>query len=121
MLSFEEMKKALKSKQESTAHFTKDFYNTYIAAQENSAMWDAVKASDFYNKNSCGYCVFLEIFNDALPTFRIDIFVKDFYCDRLVSRKYVKAFNTEKARQEAEIIISRDFGNDYYSEINTVA
>ena len=121
MLSFEEMNKALKSTQESTAHFTKDFYNTYIAAQENSAMWEAVKASDFYNKNSCGYCVFLEIFNDALPTFRIDIFVKDFYCDRLVSRKYVKALNTEKARQEAEIIISRDFGNDYYPEINTVA
>ena len=103
MLSYAEIKCALKAKHESTTHFTEKFFNAYIAAQENSAMWDAVKASDFYNKNSCGYCVFLEIFNDALPTFRIDIFVKDFYCDRLVSRKYVKAFNTEKARQEAEI------------------
>lgn len=121
MLSYAEMKRALKEKQESTAHFTKDFYNTYIAAQENSAMWEAVKASDFYNKNSCGYCVFLEIFNDALPTFRIDIFVKDFYCDRLVSRKYVKAFNTEKARQEAEIIINRDYGDDYFPEVNKTA
>ena len=121
MLSFEEMKKALKSKQESTAHFTKDFYNTYIAAQENSAMWEAVKASDFYNKNSCGYCVFLEIFNDALPTFRIDIFVKDFYCDRLVSRKYIKAINTEKARQEAEITINCNYGDDYYPEVNKTA
>ena len=121
MLSFEEMKKALKSKQESTAHFTKDFYNTYIAAQENSAMWETVKASDFYNKNSCGYCVFLEIFNDALPTFRIDIFVKDFYCDRLVSRKYIKAINTEKARQEAEIIINSYYGDDYFPEVNKTA
>ena len=121
MLSFEEMKRALKAKQESTAHFTEKFYNTYIEAQTDVKMWETVKASDFYNKNSCGYCVFLEIFNDALPTFRIDIFVKDFSCDRLVSRKYIKAFNMEKARQEAEIIISRDFGNDYYPEINTVA
>lgn len=47
MLSYAEMKRALKAKQENTTHFTKDFYNTYIAAQENSAMWEAVKQATF--------------------------------------------------------------------------
>ena len=121
MLSFEEMKKAIQTQGENSTYFTKDFYNTYIAAQTNAEMWETVKSSDFYNKNSCGYCVFLEIFNDALPTFRVDIFIKDFYCDRLVSRKYIKSINIEKAKQEAEIIINNYYGDDYFPEVNKTA
>jgi predicted transcriptional regulator len=73
MLSHTEMKSLLKEKRESTRYFTKDFYSTFIS-DYREAVNDCIKGidreayvktkqTDFYNRNSCAYCVFLEIFN----------------------------------------------------------
>lgn len=73
-------KDALKKQNESTKYFNRDFlakfihaYNTAVANEKNGIdtryyidgvmlfhEWDQVYASDFYNKNSCAYCVFLQ-------------------------------------------------------------
>jgi len=83
MKSYSEIKTELKKEMESTKYFTKSFLATYNAALETIRKnvekgiddsycdngiwtrhaWDDVRKTDFYNKNSCAYCVFLQIVN----------------------------------------------------------
>lgn len=86
MKDYKTIKAILKANRESTRYFTKDFYNTYLQVIESvnraaeqgidpeyyqnadgvtvSHAWDPVYNTDFYNRNSCAYCQFLEIVNE---------------------------------------------------------
>ena len=62
-------KNGLTKEKQSVKHFNRAFLNTFI--QEYNASMDAgianyprTKETDFYNKNSCAYCVFLELWNE---------------------------------------------------------
>lgn len=82
MLDYKEMKAAIEQRHESVKYFTKAFYDTFIAEYRQvikdvingneTEDYATTKQSSFYNKNSCAYCVFLEIFYDSLPKFRVD-------------------------------------------------
>lgn len=121
MLSFEEIKKAIQATGENSTYFTKDFYNTYIAAQTDADGWKMVHNSKFYNLNSTAYCVFLEIFNMNLPKYRVEIYVKDMYCNRLISTKYCKAFSETEAKTWAQNLIDTYYDGNYIAEVNKVA
>lgn len=78
---FASIKEELKQRGESTKYFTKAFYNAFADAVKAGKRiseaggddsyyvgkvrlyhhYDAIYASDFYNKNSCAYCEFLSI------------------------------------------------------------
>jgi hypothetical protein len=103
MLNYSEMKKAIQHKRESSQYFTAEFYDTFIAEYRQtvndiingnkSEHYLSTKQSDFYNKNSGAYCVFLEIFENSLPKFRVD-----YYTDAwgsLYKRIYEHAENFE--------------------------
>lgn len=82
-MTYQQIKEELKNRHESTRYFTKQFYEDYkesIRTQESKNYdreadkyikdaiimihaHDHIYESDFYNKNSTGYCVFLEIVN----------------------------------------------------------
>lgn len=82
MKGYHECKKELRERCESTKYFNQKFYKTFRGAvlmtawklkheiedvytDENGIIrqhsYDEVYKSDFYNKNSCAYCAFLEI------------------------------------------------------------
>ena len=81
MTRFQKIKSAIKAQNESTKYFNKTFLETFENARETMARniekgvddsyenngillyhsYDKVYASDFYNKNGCAYCIFLEI------------------------------------------------------------
>ena len=77
------IKEELKARRENVKYFNYDFFTKWIEAiQEREKtikagidasykkgyitlyhFYDEIYSSDFYNKNSCAYCVFLEIEN----------------------------------------------------------
>ena len=81
MKSYTEIKNELKQERQSIRYFTRAFLETYAAALETNKRnaekgiddsyndggiwtrhaWDDVRKTDFYLKNSCAYCVFLQI------------------------------------------------------------
>lgn len=81
MKSYTEIKNELKRQRQSVKYFTRAFLETYTAALETCKRnaekgiddgyydgiiftrhaWDDVRKTDFYLKNSCAYCTFLEI------------------------------------------------------------
>lgn len=84
MYTFKEMKNALISEGASAKFFTKTCYETFL--EERKKSFDAYIASgkflgypktyqsDFYVKNGCDWCLMLEIFNEHLPCFQIELF-----------------------------------------------
>ena len=90
MLTYTEVKKAIKERHENTKHFTPEFYQEFIKAQ-NTCMYnrinnindtykagnvtllhsyDGVYASKFYNLNGPAYCVLLEVVNQVKTTLK---------------------------------------------------
>ena len=83
MTDYRKIKDELIRRKEKTTHFTKQFLSDYIECVKSRKYtlendiddsykignvtyyhsWDKVYNSKFYQKNSCGYCVFLEIVN----------------------------------------------------------
>ena len=81
MKSYLELKKEMKESGIDTKYFNRKFYDAFYSARlmvswkiKNNIedcyykdgillrhSYDAVYASDFYNKNSCSYCAFLEL------------------------------------------------------------
>lgn len=81
MKTFQAIKEELKKERESTKYFTKQFFAIYSEALETIKRnnekgiddsyndngiwtrhaWDEVRKTDFYIKNSCAYCTFLQI------------------------------------------------------------
>lgn len=81
MKSYSEIRQELKRECQSVKYFTRAFLETYAAALETNKRnaekriddsyndggiwtrhaWDDVRKTDFYLKNSCAYCVFLQI------------------------------------------------------------
>lgn len=100
MLNFKEMKKAIEGQHESTRHFTEKFYNNYIATYSDPTMWEVVKASDFYNKNSTAYCVFLELFSEYCKEDYTIVF-RDKWNYKLGTLN-VRAFNSDEASEHKD-------------------
>lgn len=97
MLNYKEMKNKIDYRHESTRYFTREFYNNYIATYSDPTVWEAVKASDFYNKNSTAYCVFLELFSEYCKE-EYTIIFHDKWGYKL-SVLNVKAFNSAEASE----------------------
>lgn len=105
MLDFKEMKVKINQQHGSTRYFTKEFYNNYIATYSDSTMWEAVKSSDFYNKNSCGYCIFLEIFQEFC-TKKYTIVIYNEYGTQITT-KTIKAFNETEATKYKDYFVGK--------------
>lgn len=80
---YQRIKDELKRRDEKAAFFTRQFFDDWKEAVKTRAAavkdeidesykvgrvtlfhsFDKIYKSDFYNRNSCGYCVFLEIAN----------------------------------------------------------
>lgn len=97
MLSYKEMKSKINQQNESTHYFTEDFYNNYIATYSDPTMWEAVKASNFYTKNSTAYCIFLELFSEYCKEDYTIIF-QDKWGYKLGTLN-VRAFNSAEASE----------------------
>lgn len=88
MKTYQEIKQELKHRRNSTKHFTKAFFAQYIEAldtiKKNAEKgiddsyndngiytrhaYDAIRQSEFYNRNSGAYCEFLSIMaKEATP------------------------------------------------------
>lgn len=88
---FQEVKTELQKACNSVKYFNRDFFTEYLKAykkaHENNEKkkpefynkdgiilrheYDVIYASDFYNKNSCAYCSFLEIMANIPLTVKI--------------------------------------------------
>lgn len=84
MKSYKEMKETLKTTVPNVRYFNREFYATFVADYRKAVQdiiagvtaeeyYVATKQTDFYNKNSCAYCEFLQYFycEDNLQKFRI--------------------------------------------------
>ena len=60
-------------------------------------MWEAVRASDFYTKNSTAYCIFLELFSEYCKEDYTIVF-RDKWNYKLGTLN-VKAFNSDEASE----------------------
>lgn len=108
MITYQEAKAKLKSKDCSTKYFNKGFYDLFVSNHLSNGE-DIVKGiqsdydfspifeTNFYNKNSSSYCVWLEIFNYSLPQWRIDYFADAWSCSH-ISRQYQHFESKEIAR-----------------------
>lgn len=83
MTKYQEIRNELKRRQNSTTHFTKEFYTDFTAAQKERAAciengtddsykagnvllfhsYDRIYSSKFYQLNSASYCEFLSIYH----------------------------------------------------------
>lgn len=105
MLDFKEMKNKINQQHESTRYFTKEFYSNFIATYSDPTMWETVKASDFYNKNSCGWCVFLGIFQEfCTKKYTIKIYNK---YGIQITTKDIKAFNDAEATKYKNYFVEK--------------
>lgn len=105
MLNYKEMKKAIEGQNESTRYFTETFYNNYIETYSDPTMWETVRASDFYNKNSCGYCAFLEIFQEYC-TKEYTIAIYNEYGTQITT-KNIKVFNDAEAIKYKDYFVEK--------------
>lgn len=115
MKTYKEMKADLKSAGESTKYFTKDFYNTFIEEYRtvvqniiNGIVADEyvkTKESDFYNKSSGSYCVFLEFFygDENLQKFRITYSVDPWGNDAMTKYSHAEDESTMRELAIAEM------------------
>lgn len=130
MLDYKEVKKRIKDAGESTRYFTEKFYHTFIQDYRlavQSVMHNAdyetyvsTKETDFYIKNSGAYCIFQEIFYDALPKFRVTFCVDAFGNGEM--NRYIHAEDEWTARKMAEgLLKSGKYDGFRFFEILKVA
>jgi hypothetical protein len=63
MLEFKTIKQEFKNYYNGLKYFNNDFFNNWLKCYINSD-YSNIFDSDFYIKNGCGYCRFLELFNN---------------------------------------------------------
>lgn len=112
MLTYSEMKTALKDSGENTKYFTKEFYDTFLAETRDSLEYysktgtflplEECESSDFYKENGGAWCVMLELDNASKPKFRVDICEGDYPHIALKDRVYTRNENENEARMWAD-------------------
>lgn len=97
MITYSEMKSKLGS--QDSKYFTKSFYETFLRERQESfnyfcehGTWGKLEESeksDFYIKNSCGWCKMIELFYCGLQKYRVDFLVGSYPFYDLIERQYV--------------------------------
>lgn len=123
---YTDLKNALQRAGERTEYFTPETLEIIMSDRRSAAKVAAsggdtreffrvceTKKTDFYNKNSCGYCVLLELLSDLQKVYKICVKCPD--CIRSFHLQ-VKADSAEQAKYFAIAKVVRE-NTDIYGEI----
>lgn len=123
---YTDLKNALSRDGESTEHFTQETLEIIMADRLSAAKVEAsggdlhdffrysdTAKTDFYNKNSCAYCVLLELLAEYEKLYKICVIFPE--CFRAFHLQ-VKADSAEQAKYFAITKVLRE-NNDIYGEI----
>lgn len=113
MLSYIEMKKRLNDSAETikVKYFTEAFYKSFCRAWRTHD-FEEIHNSAFYRYDSCGYCHFLEEFNDALPCWKLTYKRLDRFGAFDVGTWFIREETEDAARTSGEVYLER-YGADY--------
>jgi len=120
MLDYKTMRAALKASPENVKleHFTKAFYKTFCEAWKTKD-WTSVLSTDFYVKEGFGYCVFLEVFTDSLPKWRLTFMKMDHGYPIDIGRTYIHEDTEELARKTGTEML-KNYGADRLEVVRVV-
>lgn len=113
MLTYKEMKDVLKADPNpiKMKYFTRNFYDAYCESRLTGD-WEPVYATDFYNRDGSGYCVFQELFHASLPRWRLTFSKMDAGYPVDIARRYISA-DTEEEAKSYGLSWLEEFGADF--------
>lgn len=107
MLTYKEMRRRMELSPEHVklSNFTQSFYQIFCDAWRGKN-YRAVFETDFYIKDGFSYCVFLELFEESLPKWRLTFSRTTYGYPMDIARRYIHEDTEEAAKARGQELLA---------------